>query len=102
VSWVVTRSVRLEHRAEESLDAACQSMPRAEEAWQSLEWLLARRPVRGLNRVVDGTKFTLYGQASDHIAGTPKIAVMYTYDDNEVQVHALRFYPYEAPNDLAE
>jgi hypothetical protein len=102
VSWVVTRSVRLEHRAEAALDDACASLPRAEEAWLSLEWLLARRPVRGLSRVVADTKFTLYAQDSDHVAGTPKIVVLYTYDDDQVQVYGLKFYPYEPPNGTAE
>ena len=36
------------------------------------------------------------------MAKTPKIAAMYTYDDEQVQVFGLRFYPYEPPNDASE
>lgn len=97
MNWGSARTVVLEHNAAQQLDAACTTHHRADEAWNSLEWLLARNPGIGVSRTetVSGIKFTLYAQASDAIAKTPRIVILFTSDEDHVQVFDMRFDAYE-------
>jgi len=95
--WGGARTVVLEHEAAAQLDAARESYHRAGDAWDALEWFLARDPDKGVSRTVGGTTFTLYASASDSIARTPQIVALYSWTDEQIDVFDLRFRAYEPP-----
>ena len=99
MNWQTFRDVALDPEAAASLDEACKALNRAEDAWRGLEWLLARRPKQGASRVVGGIQFNLYVQASDPLAATPQLTVLFTYDDDKVVIHRIKA---ETPIDESE
>lgn len=60
------------------VDNACQNYPRLREAWEALEWLLARS-ASVIGRAPDSGDETLrlYVQADDPLANVPAIWVLY-------------------------
>lgn len=94
MTWVRLRTVRLEDSAAEIVDSARQTHPRFGDAYNGLEWLLARSPERGINAVVDEVQWAVYVQGSDPLAKTPEIWVLYQYDDKEVRIYAINLAPH--------
>ncbi len=89
--WQTHRDVRLEVPAARALDEACDQYLRADEAWQGLEWLLARKPDRGASRSKNGRLYRLYVQDSDELAGTPRITALFESTADLVVIHRLKF-----------
>lgn len=85
--WQLSRTVVLEVAAAASVDGYTNHFPRFEAAWLGVEWLLARTPQIGLSKTVGGREFFLSVRSGDVLAGTPAIAVVYEFTDDQVVVH---------------
>jgi hypothetical protein len=83
------RTVILESAAEKEFTDLVGKFPRFEDVWSGEEWKLSRSPEKGLQNSVDGLRIYLDIRNGDLLAGTPKISVIYTFDDNNVFVHAI-------------
>ena len=71
---------------------------RFEDQWSGVEWHLARKPEKGRPRYrEEPEKFLLYIPAANPIAKTRELWVLYSYDQNKVNVHAIRFGPDSLP-----
>ena len=56
-----------------------------------LQWLLARRPDRGLiMRRPQARETRIYVQSSEDITGVPSLWVVYEFDEDEVVIVALK------------
>lgn len=87
--WISARTVVEEKPVEEYVNEC--TFPRFEEAFSALKWLLARKCADvGLRAIVAETEYRLYRQASDEVAGTPSIIVVYTYTANEVRIVGIK------------
>lgn len=86
--WVFARQIVEEHSVEERVNELCDEFSRFEAAYDALKWLLARKcnTLESLRRTVDGVQYNLYRQASDPVADTPEILVLYTHDDDQVNI----------------
>jgi hypothetical protein len=91
IGWQRHRTIILSDRTRRIVDEKASSLPQFDAAWRALEWLLARRGDKlGIHRVVDPTIYRLYRQAGDAIANTPEIVVLFTVDEHEVVIEAVR------------
>lgn len=99
--WFHARTVVQEHAASAAADAYAKQFPRFEEAYDALQWLLARKPdkVDNLERDVGGRTYYLYRQAADKLAKTPAIVVVYTFDDDEVNILDVRAEEADEPDE---
>ena len=88
--WSIYRSIVLEPAAQEAADSFSGSLHRFDEAWQALEWFLARKPGAGHFKTIGTVTYYLYVQASDELAKTPDITVIYSFDEDQVVVYAVR------------
>lgn len=88
--WVKLRTVILQSAASEAADLYREQFARFEEAFDALQWLLARRDGLGFKQVRNGRTFWLYVQAGDDIAKAPHIWTVYETNDHEVVIHAIR------------
>jgi len=87
--WVNYRSIREDaDSAEPDIERYTKTIPNFGLAWDALVWLLARKcdDIAITSKQIDGVSYHLYVQASDDLAGTPQVVVLYTYDDNYVDV----------------
>lgn len=87
MSWQVLREVVEELDVSNYVDLFTEKFPRFEEAWEGLKWLLSRNPApKGSARreAVSGGEYRSYVSASDPLAKTPEIWVVYTYTDDQV------------------
>ncbi len=77
---------------------------RFDEAFEALKWLLARKcdAVNSVIRTEGGTTYHLYQQASDPLAETPSIIVLYTFDDNEIRLIAINAEKAKSDTDTIE
>lgn len=91
MNWKIYRTVVLEGTAQQELDRAIRAWPRANEAHDGLEWLLARDPHRGWVHTSGGKTYRLYVQDPDPIAATPRITALYSFDDRQVTIYSLKF-----------
>lgn len=82
--WNLYRTVIEDPAAQEAADSFSNEHPRIGEAWEGLKWLLCRTPEIG---IPNGQGQHLYIQAGDELAGTPIIAVVYTFTAEEVIFH---------------
>lgn len=89
--WFYAREIIEEPEAQQAADEFRAQFDRFEDAFEALKWLLARKcdEIEALSRAVGGVEYHLYRQASDPIAGTPEIIVLYTYDENQVTIIGL-------------
>ncbi len=83
------RTVILEHGIQEKIDECCKKFERFEQAFDALQWLLARSPDRGKHRTINGARWAVYVQGVDRLAKTPEIWVLYQYDDDQVTIFGL-------------
>jgi hypothetical protein len=89
--WQRLRTIVLEPAAQEAADSFCEEFPRFEEAWDALQWLLARHPRQvGSRKAVNGREYWACVRAPDEIAGTPQIAVVYSFDNDEVVIYDVK------------
>lgn len=82
--WSKYRTVVEDAAAQEAADIFLTAHPRAPEAWEGLKWFLCRTPEIGIAN--EEGQF-LYVQAGDELAGTPVIAVVYSFDADEITIH---------------
>ncbi|MEX1181164.1 MAG: hypothetical protein WEB63_10210 [Cucumibacter sp.] len=82
----------IEDDVSEECDRLCEEYERFEELLDAIEWVLARRcdKLKSLKRQVKGTLYHLYRFGSDPVAGTPEVTVVYTCDENEVNLIGIR------------
>ena len=69
---------------------------RFSDIWDSnegIEWLLARSPEVGMRRPAeqDGIEYWMYSVAADPIAQTRSFLVLYTWDENQVEIIRVKF-----------
>lgn len=86
------RTVILSQEAQRTHDDALTAFPRFDEAYQGLEWRIARSPAQGAKGRYSealGVYVCLVVQEGNWIAETPEIWVLYTFDDQEVLIHNL-------------
>lgn len=89
MAWVRLRTVILDHPAQQTVDKLAGEYHRFAEAWEAFEWLIARDPNKGVRKQVGTRAYRLYVQASDPLAGTPEIWIVYSHDDDQVVVHGV-------------
>ena len=75
--WGGLRTVVLEKEVSDTVDAECVSFPRLREAWEALEWLLARNADKVGTQARHNEDLRLYVQADDILANVPAIWVIY-------------------------
>lgn len=92
VNWFTARTIVQEPSVSAAVDRYTKKYARFDEAYQALEWLLARKceTLQAGMRTVKGVTYHLYRQAADALAGTPAIVIVYTYDQNEVVIIDLK------------
>ena len=83
------RTVRLEHRASQSLNSYNARYARFDEVYQGLEWLLARNPLQGINL---GNGFRVCFQTSQW-GKTPGILALFSHTQNQVVIYDLKAIP---------
>lgn len=80
-----------------SIEAACADYPRGEEAVDGLRWVLARHPGSGKVVKVHGADFLVYVQDDRNLSGNPFLRVIYTYNEEQVVIHALEAFSRPIP-----
>ena len=93
--WQTFRTVVLNDGIDDEIDQLKDTIERFDDTYRALEWILARNPEIGQHRVVDGSRWYVHVQASDRLAHSPEIWVLYQFDDNEVTIFGLRAEPYD-------
>jgi hypothetical protein len=88
--WQLLRSIVLESEASAEHDAFAAAFPRFDEQWRGAEWFLARTPEVGVSKQHEGIPIYLLVRRGDPLANTPDLAVIYTFDEKEVVVHAIK------------
>lgn len=86
MAWTVLRTIVEELDVSATVDLLSEQHARFSETWDGIKWLLARTPtpkgaVRRLN-----APYWIYVFGGDPIAGTPSVAVIWTFDDAEVTI----------------
>ena len=74
-----------------SVDKLGRKFRRFLDAYEALEWLLARgcENLESVPAIINGIKYHLHRRAADVVAGTPSIIIIYTYDDDTVTIIAI-------------
>jgi hypothetical protein len=91
-SWPTYRTVVYDERAQGFIDANTVPGERFEDQWRGAEWLICRAPEKGLPRDKQvPTKFVVLVIAGSAEAGTKELWLLYSFEDNEVTVHAVSF-----------
>lgn len=100
--WGGLRTVVSAVEVSNTVDAECENYPRLREAWDALEWLLARSAdvIGRLSRRED-VALRLYVQADDRLAGVPAIWIIYRVGE-QVNILAVKIAPPEAQDDPEE
>tara|TARA_R110000824_G_scaffold999_13_gene5631 strand:+ start:2414 stop:2707 length:294 start_codon:yes stop_codon:yes gene_type:complete len=88
------KTIVLEHEAAAKADEACKEHHRFEEAFDGLQWLLARTQDVGLSRVGSPNDERVYVQAGNPIAKTPSIWVLFSDGDDEVRIWDINVVAY--------
>ena len=76
---------------EAAVDAARDKFPRFDDAWNGLNWLLARRPESMGVAPSVGNGLRLYVQDGDRLAGAPQVWIMFRLDGDSVEILAVNF-----------
>lgn len=92
MQWSIYRDVALDPHAQSFVDEAAERIPRFDEQWRGIEWFLARRPEKGTPRYHhEATKYLVYVFPGNRWAKTRELWVLYSYDDDRVIIHLVRF-----------
>lgn len=90
--WLPCRTVVLDDEAEAFVRAQEHQGSRFEDQWQGIEWLLARKPEYGSSRFPEEPcSYLVYVFPGDDLASTQELWVLYSYDQNEVVIHSVKF-----------
>jgi len=81
------RTIKEENIVETRVNSAKTKYSRFEDAFDALKWILARKPENGIK--IDN-KF-LYKQNGQIDSSVPEITVLYTYNENEVNILEIKF-----------
>ena len=86
--WFYAREIVEEESVAARADELTKSFPRFDDAYEALKWLLARRcdKLPAMTRTVRGERYHLYRQAGNDRNDIPDIIVLFTYDENRVNV----------------
>lgn len=85
------RTIIESHEATSAVDEARLKFQRFDDAWNGLNWLLARRPdSMGVAPSV-GNGLRLYVQDGDNLAGAPRIWIMFKIQGETVEIMAVNF-----------
>lgn len=80
------RTIARDYSVDAEIEQAQEKYSRIEDVWMGVQWDLARSPETGV--ALDG--FWLKKSPVWALEGVPIITALYTFDDNEVQVEAIR------------
>ena len=92
--WPQLRTIVLDRRSQEFVDREQQQSLRFEDHWRGVEWRLARTPEAGAPRVrskPDG--YLVCVIPANQLAKTRELWILYSYNQDEVQVHGIGFGP---------
>lgn len=90
--WATHRTVVLEKRTQEFVDEVHLLAPRFDDQWRGVEWLLARTPQVGTPRLTDKQEeYLICVFPRNNLAGTNELWVLYSYDKDQVVIHAAHF-----------
>src|SRR5712672_454695 len=91
--WLNIRTIVLESEADEEYRAAAGQFARFADAWEGVEWLLARnaRPPGSFFSLEtdDGDEFYIFPVKGDPDADIPDMYIFYQYNDDEVVIHGI-------------
>lgn len=91
-AWKTYRTVVRDGPAEAFLRQNAVPGERFDDQWRGIEWLICRTPEIGLPRDKEQAgKFNLLVFAASDVAKTREVWVLYSYEDDEVTVHAIKF-----------
>jgi len=85
----VLRQVVEDNEVVDTIDVGCRASHRLRDAWDALIWLLARKPEIG-QRLGLGDRICIHKQAGSIIPMIPEITVLYEYDDDTVEIRAVK------------
>lgn len=89
--WATHRQIAYDAPAQAELDKYTNPRDRLHDQLMGIEWLLCRTPQIGLARSKEQpTKFVLYVAKGDDLAKTSDVWLLYSYDDQAVEVHGVR------------
>ena len=92
--WAVYRTIVLDEPVRKFVDHESSKANRFEDQWDGVVWHLARKPEKGLPRYPQNPdKYLLHIFAANPLGSTRELWVLYSYNQNEVQIHAIRFGP---------
>ena len=84
------RGVREVPAVQAAADDAFERWVRAEDAWDSVKWLLARDPTIG-DPLSEGGRARTFTYDGAIASGMPTIAVLYEFDDQHVTIVSAKF-----------
>ena len=96
-SWAFARTIREDDVAAPDIARFERTVAGFDVAWEALTWLLARKcdSVPFVSKTIGGVTYHLYAQAADELAETPTIVVLYTFDNNFVDILGVLATPYK-------
>lgn len=90
MTWPHYRTVVLDDRAQQEVDRERHLTARFDDQWRGIEWKLSHAPGEGSPRVAENTTQDLvYVYPANAVVGTRAIAVLYSYNEDTVTVHAV-------------
>lgn len=91
-TWVRFRTVVYDGIAQTTLDRQIALGDRTNEQMDGLEWLLSRTPEIGTPRQREKlNEHLLFVSRGDTVARTHDVWLLYSYDDQQVTIHGLKF-----------
>jgi len=93
------KTVILTQSVQEKADTAAKKFDRFQEAFDALQWLLARNTDIGFSKSQDNAEWHIYVQAGDPLAQTPEIWVLFIVSDNEVTLLKINVEAYKDPDE---
>lgn len=82
------RTIVEEDSVQDAVDGARGQFPRVDDVFEALKWRLARRPDSGTQ--IDSRGTYLLKTADICVDGAPVLTGMYTFDDDQVTLLAIR------------
>lgn len=79
----------------QTIDSYNGAIPRLEEAWDALKWLLSRSPELGIPLAKETPQLRVY--KSKGLAGLPDLVTLYNYSESQVHVHTILVLVDESP-----
>lgn len=76
---------------EQTVNQAIEHQSRAGEVFESAKWFLARTPEKGIKFASVGRDFYMIKSPDWTGFNVPAITLIYSFDDNEVTIHAVRY-----------